>query len=118
MSTRRRLPRQPANWPGSYHFDDDVDVDVDEGSCCVVDVSRMGAGIEIYGDAPADPIGRRLTVDVRGPAGGSIGIRMAGDVRNVALSGTGGVRMGVEFVGLSDMEQAILDSLEQMQVAW
>jgi hypothetical protein len=28
------------------------------------------------------------------------------------------VRMGVEFVGLSDIEQAILDSLEQMQVAW
>ncbi|MCI4370987.1 MAG: PilZ domain-containing protein [Thermoplasmata archaeon] len=116
MSTRRRLPRQPANWPGSYHFDDDADID--GSSCCVVDVSRMGAGIEVYGDTPVDPIGRRLTVDVRGPAGGSIGIRMAGEVRNVALGGTGGVRMGVEFVGLSDIEQAILDSLEQMQVAW
>jgi hypothetical protein len=84
----------------------------------VVDVSRRGAGIEVYGDTPDDPIGRRLTVDVRGPAGGSIGIRMAGEVRNVAMGPTGSVRVGVEFIGLTDMEQAILDSLEQMQVAW
>jgi hypothetical protein len=42
---------------------------------------------------------------------------MEGQVRKVTLGSNGGVRVGVEFVGLTEMEQAILDSLEHTQVA-
>jgi hypothetical protein len=116
MESRRRLPRQAADWPGRYRFEDDPTID--EGACRVIDISRMGAGVEVFGDTPNDPIGSRLVVDVSGPAGGSIALQMAGQVRNVALGSQGGFRVGMEFVGLSDLEQAILDSLERMQVAW
>jgi hypothetical protein len=116
MSTRRRLPRQPADWPGRYHFEDVPDVL--DNSCCVVDISRMGAGVEIFGDSPIDPIGRRVSIDVEGPSNGSIWIHMEGLVRNASSGPVGGVRIGIEFVGLSEVELAILDALEQMQVAW
>jgi hypothetical protein len=78
----------------------------------------MGAGVEVFGDAPLDPLGRQLIADVRGPAGASMGLHIEGKVRNVSLGSSGGVRLGVEFVGLTDIEQAIVDSLEQMQIAW
>jgi hypothetical protein len=83
-----------------------------------VDISRTGAGVFLLGDTPVDPIGHHLSVDVEGPAGGSIGIHFAGVVRNVALGRSESVRVGLEFVGLTPMELAILDSLEHMQVAW
>ena len=114
--TRRRLPRQLADWPGTYHFDNDAEVATD--TCRVMDISRMGVGVEVYGDTPVDPIGHRLAADVRGPAGGSIGLHMEGRVRNVTLGSSGGVRLGIEFIGLTDIERAIVDSLEQMQIAW
>jgi hypothetical protein len=116
MDTRRRLPRQPANWPGTYHFEGTPPTG--QGPCCLIDISRMGAGVVLFGGVPADPIGRRLAVDVEGPCDGSIRIRIEGEVRHVTLGSSGGVRMGVEFVGLTQVEQAILDSLEQMQVTW
>ena len=112
--TRRRLPRQPADWPGTYEFAENVTA---HGSCRVVDISRFGLGVELHSSTPVDPIGKRLVVDVRGPASGSVSIHMEGLVRNVSR-GQGGVRVGVEFVGLSPVELAILDSLEQMQVGW
>ena len=115
-TTRRRLPRQLADWPGTYHFDNDAEVATD--TCRVMDISRMGVGVEVFGGTPIDPRGHRVTADIRGPAGGSIGLHMEGEVRNVGLGSSGGVRLGIEFVGLTDVEQSIVDSLEQMQIAW
>jgi hypothetical protein len=115
MLTRRRLPRHLADWPGTYHFDH---LEIADGDCRVLDISRMGVGVEVFGDTPVDPVGHRVIANVRGPAGGSIGIHMEGQIRNVSLGSAGGVRLGIEFVGLSDVEQGIVDSLEQMQIAW
>jgi hypothetical protein len=112
---RRRLPRHSAGWPGCYVFNDPT---VEVGTCRVIDISRMGAGIEVFGDTPLDPIGQYLSVDVACPTGGSVGIHLEGEVRNVALGETGGVRVGLEFIGISEADQAILTSLERMQVAW
>jgi hypothetical protein len=114
--TRRRLPRQPADWRGTYYFVEDDSVD--PGECRVVDISRMGTGVELFGNAPTEPIGHRLAVDVGGPAGGSIAMHMEGVVRNATRVASGGLRLGVEFVNLSATEVAMLDSLEQMQIAW
>ena len=115
METRRRLPRQPADWPGKYHFGES---DKADGICRVVDISRMGIGVELIGERPHDPIGRRLVVEVQGPAGGSIRIFMAGEVRHVESMPNDGIRVGLEFTDLSDMELSILDALEQMQIGW
>jgi hypothetical protein len=104
------------DWQGTYTFVGDPAAR--EGRCSVVDISRMGTGVELFGDVPVDPIGKLLVVDVRGPAGGSIGIHIEGKVRNATTGSNGGARVGVEFVGLSDVEMSILDSLEQMQIAW
>jgi hypothetical protein len=115
METRRRLPRQEADWPGKYHF---AESDAADGICRVVDISRMGIGVELFGSRPPDLIGKRLVVDVQGPAGGSVRIAMEGFVRHVVPISNGGIRVGVEFTGLTEVERAILDSLEQMQVGW
>jgi hypothetical protein len=78
----------------------------------------MGSGVELYGDTPLDPLHHRLVVDVGESAEGSVGLRIEGEVRNVTLGNSGGVRIGIEFGGLSADEQAILRSLEQMRLAW
>ena len=59
--TRRRLPRHLADWPGTYHFDDHPEVG--GGTCRVLDISRMGAGVVVFGNTPVDPLGQdRSTV--------------------------------------------------------
>jgi hypothetical protein len=78
----------------------------------------MGSGIELFGDTPLDPLRHRLVIDVTEPTNASVGLRIEGEVRNVALGSSGGVRIGLEFGGLSADEQAILRSLEEMRLAW
>jgi hypothetical protein len=73
------------------------------GDCRIVDISEGGAGIEAFGDMPDDPVGSRLQVNVPCP-GGSTGLKMEGVVRNVDSGRSGGVRLGIEFAGLSDWE--------------
>jgi len=114
--TRRRLPRQTANWPGRYQFEDDPEVG--GGTCRVVDISRLGIGIELFGDTPIDPVGRRLAVDVSRPPGGSVGVRLEGEVRNITLGTSGGVRVGVEFVGVTPQERPSLRSRWRSPGTW
>jgi hypothetical protein len=73
------------------------------GDCRIVDISEGGAGIEAFGDMPDDPLGSRVQVNVPCP-GGSTGLKMEGVVRNVDGGRSGGVRLGIEFAGLSDWE--------------
>jgi hypothetical protein len=78
----------------------------------------MGIGVELVGQRPRDAIGRHLVVEVQGPAGGSVRIAMEGTVRHIQPLANTGVRVGVEFTGLTDLELTILDTLEQMQIGW
>jgi hypothetical protein len=43
---------------------------------------------------------------------------MAGDVRHVEPMPNEGIRVGIQFTDLSDLELSILDALEQMQIGW
>jgi hypothetical protein len=116
VQTRRRLPRQSADWAGQYEFEDDPTVGA--GSCRIVDFSTLGAGIELFGDTPIDPVGRRVTVDISRRPGGSIGLRLAGEVRNITLGASGGVRVGVEFAGLDTRGRPSRRAHRRSQMLW
>lgn len=118
---RRRVPRiATTSWCGRYIVEDDPSSEWSE--CRVLDISVLGVGLELF---PIDDdhdagrlVGHRLVVQVQAPVGESISVRLMGTVQNVGSGTQGGVRAGLEFVGLSDTEQAIVKVIEQLQVVW
>jgi len=113
---RRRVPRQAAGWFGKCVLEDDSEASWSE--CRVVDVSIIGAGLEVFGFVEHNLVGKRMVVEVQAPTGASVSIRFVGEITNAGVIPGGGVRLGMEFVGLSESERSILDMLEQMQVGW
>ena len=113
---RRRVPRQEAGWIGKCIVDDDPEAAWFE--CRVIDVSIIGAGVEVFGIQHHSLVGRRLAVEVGAPSGASVSVRFVGEIKNAGTVPQGGLRIGMEFVGLSESERSILNMLEQMQVGW
>jgi hypothetical protein len=90
MSERqRRLPRQEADWPGTCTFEAGT-----WGLCEILDISILGAGLEVFEPPPGELVGREITVEVETPAGASITLRMTGQIRNVAVGPKGGPAWG------------------------
>ncbi len=113
MERRRRVPRvSTPGWSGTYSLQGDG------RECRVIDISVLGVGIELLGDVPPDLIGHRLEVQVQAPVGESVSIHLTGTVKNTSPGPEGGIRVGLEFVNLSETEQAILKVMELMKVAW
>jgi hypothetical protein len=81
----------------------------------MIDISVVGVGVELFGDVPADLVGRRLVVEVDPPIGDSIGIRLVGDVKSTREQMDGATRVGVEYTDLSQTERQILRILELIQ---
>jgi hypothetical protein len=118
---RRRVPRiATTSWSGRYIVEDDPGSEWTE--CRVLDISVLGVGLELFpiesDEDPGQLVGHRLVVQVQAPVGESISVRLMGTVKNVGTGAGGGIRTGLEFVGLSDTEQAIVKVIEQLQVAW
>jgi hypothetical protein len=118
---RRRVPRiATTSWSGRYVVEDDPESEWRE--CRVLDVSVLGVGLELFPtDSDNDSgllVGHRLVIQVQAPVGESISVRLMGTVKNVGSGAQGGIRVGLEFVGLSDTEQAIVTVIEQLQVSW
>jgi hypothetical protein len=118
---RRRVPRiATTSWSGRYIVEDDPASDWAE--CRVLDISVLGVGLELFptrADEDLGPlVGHRLVIQVQAPVGESISVRLAGTVTNVGTGVQGGIRTGLEFVGLSETEQAIVRVIEQLLVAW
>jgi hypothetical protein len=116
MLRRRRVPRQNANWFGKCLVHDDPEGPWYE--CRVVDISMLGAGVEIFGSSELDLVGGHLAVEVEPPDGRSFSIQFVGEIKNVGLGPRGRVRVGLEFVDLSDSERSIVTMLEQMHMGW
>jgi hypothetical protein len=112
---QRRVPRQAVGWSGKCMFADDPAPLWAE--CQVLDISILGAGIEVFGPIGDDLIGREITAEVL-TSNGSVNIRLVGVVRGVSPGPQGGIRAAIEFSGLSDSERTILDALERMRVVW
>jgi hypothetical protein len=118
---RRRVPRiATTSWSGRYIVEDDPESEWME--CRVLDISVLGVGLELIpidsDDDSGRLVGRQLVIQVQVLVGESISVRLMGTVKNVGSSAQGGIRTGLEFVGPSETEQAIVRVIEQLQVVW
>lgn len=114
---RRRAPRAYAErWPAKYLFEEDESSGWQ--NCVVLDVSNLGIGLELFGDAHPVLIGRTIQVEVDLGDTNSISVRVRGEVRNLGPGRHGGVRVGVEFTELSEREQAVLKTMEYLNIRW
>src|SRR5579862_3241162 len=113
---RRRMPRQIAGWAGRYRFNGAAEADW--APCTVLDISFIGAAIEVAGTLANEVVGQVVGVEVDTPAGGAMRLSLHGVCRAVSAGPTGGTRIGFEFTELSETEVSILDALSHMQVFW
>jgi len=108
MEFRRRIPRLTAGWIGYCHFDGDP---VEQSrECRILDISEFGVGIALQPPHGEALIGRHLSVETP-TFGASVNIRLEGTVRNVVYNDTGSVRLGIEFVGLTEVELSLVRAL-------
>jgi hypothetical protein len=111
MENRRRLYRQPAGWTASYQLAGETDAGWRD--CRVVDISMFGLGITFDHPDPSALSGRLISVNL--PGGGScVNVRLEGEIKNATLTMSRDLRVGIEFVRLSETEQAITAVLSVM----
>jgi hypothetical protein len=111
MENRRRLHRQPAGWAASYQLAGEP------GSgwrdCRVVDISMFGLGIMFDHPNPAELSGRLISVNLPGD-GSCVNVHLEGEIKNASVTMSRDIRVGIEFVRLSETEQAITAVLSVM----
>jgi len=111
METRRRLHRQSVGWAASYRLaGEPVGVWRD---CRVVDISTLGVGITVDHPNPSELSGRLVSVNLPGD-GSCVNVRLEGEIRNATATMGRDIRVGIEFVRLSETEQAITAVLSVM----
>ncbi len=103
---RRLLPRQFTDWQGKYMFEDDPDQRWRD--CRVVDVSSAGAGLQLIDTSEDEIVGERVL----------LAVHLRGVLRNAGPGRAGGLRVGIQFIDLTDGERHYLESLKELQVAW
>jgi hypothetical protein len=113
MDYRRRAPRQPVGLAGFCFIEGESIARWRD--CEVIDVSVLGLGLTLHHPEPWELVGRRITVDVA-TADDSVTIRLDGDIRNAAPTLEGEVRIGVEFVGVTDGDRAVTALLNEMSI--
>jgi hypothetical protein len=114
MENRRRIHRQPAGWAASYRLADDPVGGWRD--CRVVDISMLGLGITFEYPNPAELSGRLISVNLPGD-GSCVNVRLQGEIRNATATMSGDLRVGIEFIRLSETEQAITAVLSVMSDA-
>jgi hypothetical protein len=85
--------------------------------CEVIDVSIFGLGLTFIHPQPWDLVHRRIFVDISA-IGDAVNIRLEGEIKDAAFTLEGDIRVGIEFVGLSQAELAItavLSGINQTQ---
>ena len=114
MERRRRAPRvNTTAWFGRYVVEDDPQSVSKE--CRVIDISLLGLGLELFGDMTEDMIGHRLVIHVGALSGGSVSLRMVGQVKNLNSNRLGCTRAGLEFTDLSETEREVLKAIELLK---
>ncbi len=114
MDFRRRVPRHAAGWSGSCRIDGEP---VDQHWVCrVVDIADLGLAIQLQHPEGVHLVGRRISVESP-TAGASVSIRLEGDVRYAIPAGDDTVRLGIEFVGLTELEQTVVKALGILSIS-
>ncbi|HVC69538.1 MAG TPA: PilZ domain-containing protein [Acidimicrobiales bacterium] len=103
---KRLLPRKFIGWQGKYMIEDDPDAGWRD--CRVIDVSKFGAGLELTDASADETLGRNII----------LADNLRGEVRHSVAAKSEGVRVGIEFVDLTEAEQTYLSSLVTLQAAW
>jgi hypothetical protein len=106
LRLRRLLPRQFTDWHGRYMIEGDLDERW--RPCRVVDVSTLGAGLELFDTTPEEIADRCviLSVDLRG------------EVKHAVEARSDGIRVGIQFEDLTDVESSYVRSLVRLQALW
>jgi hypothetical protein len=106
LRLRRLLPRQFADWHGRYMIEDDPDECW--RPCRVVDVSTLGAGLELFDTTTEEMADRSiiLSVDLRG------------EVKHAVENRTDGIKVGIQFEDLTAVESDYVKSLVKLQALW
>jgi c-di-GMP-binding flagellar brake protein YcgR len=113
---RRRTRREPAGWPGHYALAASPRHDWERVShwslewsrCRVVDVSMGGAALELFG--PNVAVGDSLVVDLQLVRNSVARVTLSAEVRREA-NVNDIQRIGIQFVDVSDFEDALLRRL-------
>ena len=106
---QRRTRRERADWLGRYVPDGPGR---DWSRCRVLDVSTRGAGLELLG--PSATVGERIVVDLQLLRSTMARVVLTGEVRSVSPT-SAGVRVGVAFVEVGELELALLQRLVARQ---
>lgn len=111
MENRRRLERRPAGWAASYQLAGEQALGWRD--CRVVDISMLGLGITFAHPAPSELTGRLVSVNLPGE-GSCVNVRLEGQIKNATATMSRDIRVGIEFIRLSETEQAITAVLSVM----
>lgn len=104
---RRALPRQPVDWFGFYSVETS---NAEPLRCCrILDISPLGAGLELFAMTPGDALDGLVTVS----------FELRGRPTNVVRSVDGkSARVGVEFPEPSDAAKDYLRRMSGTRSRW
>lgn len=111
MTDRRRVDRKPAGWFASCRLAGEPATAWRD--CRVVDISMLGLGITYDHPETSELVGRLISVNLP-EEGCSVNVRLEGEIRNAAPTVGGGIRVGIEFLPLSEAERAVTAVLSVM----
>lgn len=102
---RRAAPRQPADWSATYRLDNAVSESW--RTCQILDISPMGAGLELFQVVPDELLEGNITVS----------FELRGEGRNVIRSeDRTTARFGIEFPELTEAARQYLNKTSGL--AW
>jgi hypothetical protein len=106
LRLKRLLPRQFADWHGRYMIEDDPNECW--RPCRVVDVSTLGAGLELFDVTAEEMAGKSIILSVD----------LKGEVKHTVAAREDGLRVGIQFEDLTSTESDYVKSLVKLQAHW
>ena len=98
---RRAVPRQPVGWSATYRFDNIVNEPWRRSR--ILDISPVGAGLELYQVLPDEHLGGRIIVS----------LKLRGEGRNVVRGEDGTTaRFGIQFPEPTDAAEQYLNVVD------
>jgi hypothetical protein len=108
----RRVLRREVDWQTRYMFEGAGDQEW--RTCRVLDISRGGAGVELFATTVDEARTHRVVLEFElAPAV----FRLRGEVRHASLSDAGTVHVGLQFASLTAIERYMFDTLLERDTA-
>lgn len=116
VELRRKSPRvQVQGWHGRCRVVDGGPGEWTE--CQLANISLIGAGLDLWTDSTTDLTGKQLIMELVPPTGESMVVRLSGWISRTSFESAFHVRVGIEFIDLSEVELTILTVMAQSQGA-